>query len=133
MISKYQLIWQLMHGERVRYGAAILALVFASCFLYLVPLVSSMVLDVIISDSGTGVSPFLLQAINMLGGRDFLRANLWVAVVLILSLSVLAGGFTYLRGRWSAIASKRIIRRLRDRLYDQLQHLPCSYFERAET
>ena len=31
------------------------------------------------------------------------------------------------------MASEKIIRRLRDRLYDQLQHLPCSYYDRAET
>ena len=133
MISKYQLIWQLMQGERLRYGVAIAALLLASCFLYLVPFVSSVVLDVIISDNSRGASPFLSQALEWIGGRDLLRANLWIAIVLILSLTGLAGLFTYLRGRWSALASEKIIRRLRDRLYDQLQHLPCSYYDRAET
>jgi ATP-binding cassette subfamily B protein len=133
MISKYQLIWRLMRGERLRYGAAIAALVLASCFLYLVPFVSSVVLDVIISDNNRSVSPILLKTLEFIGGRDFLRANLWIAVDLILGLTALAGLFTYLRGRWSAQATEKIIRRLRDRLYDQLQHLPCSYYDRAET
>jgi ATP-binding cassette subfamily B protein len=31
------------------------------------------------------------------------------------------------------VASESICRRLRDRLYDQLQHLPCSYHDDAET
>ena len=43
--SKYQLIWQLVRVERRRYGSAVLSLVLASCFLYLVPLVPSAVLD----------------------------------------------------------------------------------------
>ena len=133
MISKYRLIWQLMQGERLRYGVAIAALLLASCFLYLVPIVSSVVLDVIISDNSPGASPFLSLALEWIGGRDLLRANFWIAIVLILSLTGLAGLFTYLRGRWSALASEKIIRRLRDRLYDQLQHLPCSYYDRAET
>ena len=133
MISKYRLIWQLMQGERLRYGVAIAALLLASCFLYLVPIVSSVVLDVIISDNSPGASPFLSLALEWIGGRDLLRANLWIAIVLILSLTGLAGLFTYLRGRWSALASEKIIRRLRDRLYDQLQHLPCSYYDRAQT
>ena len=122
-----------MQGERLRYGVAIAALLLASCFLYLVPIVSSVVLDVIISDNRPGASPFLSLALEWIGGRDLLRANLWIAIVLILSLTGLAGLFTYLRGRWSALASEKIIRRLRDRLYDQLQHLPCSYYDRAET
>jgi len=133
MTSKYQLIWQLMHGQRLRYGAAVAALVLASCFLYLVPLVSSVVLDVIISDNGSRTSPFILRTVESIGGRDFVRANLWIAVALIFGLTAFAGLFTYLRGRWAAEATERIIRGLRDRLYDQLQHLPCSYYDRAET
>jgi len=112
MISKYQLIWQLMHGQRLRYGAAVAALVLASCFLYLVPLVSSVVLDVIISDNGSGTSPFILRTVESIGGRDFVRANLWIAVALIFGLTR-RGLFTYLRGRWAAEATERIIRGLR--------------------
>ena len=133
MTSKYQLIWQLTEGERLRYAGAIAALVLASCFLYLVPLVPAVVLDGVIAGEGHIVSPFVFQAVEWGGGRDFLGRNLWIAAVLIAGLTALAGLFTYLRGKWSAMASENITRHLRDRLYDQLQHLPCSYYDRAET
>jgi ATP-binding cassette subfamily B protein len=106
--SKYQLIWQLVRVERRRYGGAVVSLVLASCFLYLVPLVPSAVLD----------------------GRF---RNLWLAAVLMSLFTALAGFFTYLRGRLSSIAAENVILRLRDQLYDQLQHLPCSYFDTAPT
>ena len=106
--SKYQLIWQLVRVERRRYGGAVLSLVLASCFLYLVPLVPSAVLD----------------------GRF---RNLWLAAVLMSGFTALAGYFTYLRGRLSSVAAENVILRLRDQLYDQLQHLPCSYFDTAPT
>jgi ATP-binding cassette subfamily B protein len=51
----------------------------------------------------------------------------------MVTLTAIAGFFTYLRGRWSATASEEIVRKLRDRLYDQLQHLPCRFYDRAET
>ena len=133
MTSKYRLIWQLTEGERLRYAGAIAALVLASCFLYLVPLVPAVVLDGVIAGEGHIVSPFVFQAVEWGGGRDFLGRNLWIAAVLIAGLTALAGLFTYLRGKWSAMASENITRHLRDRLYDQLQHLPCSYYDRAET
>jgi len=117
----------------VRYAAAIAALVLASCFLYLVPLVPAVVLDAVIARDGHTASPFVSQAIEWGGGRDFLRRNLWIGAVLIAGLNALAGLFTYLRGRWSSLASENITRRLRDHLYDQLQHLPCTYYDRAET
>ena len=129
MTSKYRLIWQLAEGERLRYRAAIAALVVASCFLYLVPLVPSIVL---VGDP-SAASPFVLRAVEAVGGAEFLGTNLWIAAVAIILLTALAGLFTYLRGRWSAGASERITRRVRDRLYDQLQHLPCSFHDRAQT
>jgi ATP-binding cassette subfamily B protein len=106
--SKYQLIWQLVRVERRRYGGAVLSLVLASCLLYMVPLVPSAVLD----------------------GRF---TNLWLAAVLMSGFTALAGFFTYLRGRLSSVAAENVILRLRDQLYDQLQHLPCSYFDTAPT
>jgi ATP-binding cassette subfamily B protein len=106
--SKYQLIWQLVRVERRRYGGAVLSLVLASCFLYMVPLVPSAVLD----------------------GRF---TNLWLAAVLMSGFTALAGFFTYLRGRLSSVAAENVILRLRDQLYDQLQHLPCSYLDTAPT
>jgi len=67
------------------------------------------------------------------GGRDFLRGHLWIAAIYAIVLTLLAGIFTYLRGRWSALATENCTLRLRDRLYDQLQHLPCSFYDTAAT
>jgi ATP-binding cassette, subfamily B, bacterial len=131
--SKYQLIWQLVRVERRRYAGAITALVLASCFLYLVPLVPSAVLDGVLVDSGSMASPLIASVIRAFGGREYLRANLWMAAVLMAGFTASAGFFTYLRGRLSSVAAESIISRLRDRLYDQLQHLPCSYFDTAPT
>src|SRR5690606_17439234 len=51
----------------------------------------------------------------------------------IVGLTAIAGLFTYLRGRWAGLAAERIARRLRDRLHDHLHHLPCRYFDTADT
>ena len=39
----------------------------------------------------------------------------------------------YAKGRWVAEASHGIAKQVRDRLFDHLQHLPCTYFDRADT
>ncbi len=133
MTSKYRMIWELMGGQRLRYGAAILALVIGSAFLYLVLLVPQAILDVVLSSEPQQASPLIRGVVDSLGGAEFLRANLWLALVGMVTLTAIAGFFTYLRGRWSATASEEIVRKLRDRLYDQLQHLPCRFHDRAET
>ena len=133
MLGKIRIIWESMAGERLRYGGAIAALVVASCFLYLVPLVTQITLDgALAPPSGEG-SVFVTWSVELLGGRLFLAKNLWLPALLIAVLAGMAGLFTYLRGRWSARASEGIVCRVRDRVYDHLQHLPCSYFDSAET
>ena len=133
MTSKYRLIWELMGGQRLRYGAAILSLVIGSAFLYLVLLVPQATLDVVLSSEPQQASPLIRGVVDRLGGAEFLRTNLWLALAGMVILTAIAGFFTYLRGRWSATASEEIVRKLRDRLYDQLQHLPCRFHDRAET
>jgi ATP-binding cassette subfamily B protein len=122
--SKYQLIWQLVRVEQRRYALAVMSLVLASCFLYLVPLVPSAVLDGVLGHSSRGATSLI---VNLLNG------NLWLAAVLMAGFTAIAGFFTYLRGRLSSLAAENVILRLRDQLYDQLQHLPCSYFDTAPT
>jgi ATP-binding cassette subfamily B protein len=122
-----------MEGQRLRYGAAIVALVLGSCFLYLVPLVPQATIDGLLTENLDRTSGFVQHVIAQAGGRDFLRSHLWIPALCMVGLTAVAGLFTYLRGRWSAMASERITRSLRSRLYDQLQHLPCSYHDQAET
>ncbi len=133
MFATLKAIWRTLAGQRLLYGAAVAALITASCFLYLAPLIPQAVLDGVIAPGNTTPSPSTQWVMDVLGGRVFIRANLWVPGLVFVVITVFAGGFTYLRGRWSAAASERIVRGLRDRIYDHLQHLPCGYFHTAET
>jgi ATP-binding cassette subfamily B protein len=133
MTSKYRMIWRLMEGQRLRYGAAVAALVLGSCVMYLVPLVPQVVIDGILTGPGGRASEMVRRAVELGGGRDYLRGHLWIPAAVLVGLTAIAGVLTYLRSRWSAMASEGIILRLRNRLYDQIQHLPCSYHDKAAT
>jgi ATP-binding cassette subfamily B protein len=62
-----------------------------------------------------------------------MRGTIIPAAVAIVALHAVYGIFTYFRGRWAAEASEGIVRRLRHELYTHLEHLPCSYHDRADT
>ena len=133
MRSSYHLIWQLTCGQRLRYLAAMLALIFASGFLYLVPLMPEMVIDGVIGEHPEQASAISRWLIDQAGGREFLARHLWLVALWMVLLAVVAGVFTYLRGRWTAIASENIVLKVRDDLFDQLMHLPVSFYDKAET
>jgi ATP-binding cassette subfamily B protein len=122
----------MMAGQRLRYGSAIAALIVASCFLYLAPIVPQVVIDGVLLSDGEP-SAMVTWAVDLLGGAEHIAAHLWLPALILAGLTAIAGVFTYLRARWSARASERIARKVRDRLYGHLQHLSCSYFDAAQT
>jgi ATP-binding cassette subfamily B protein len=132
MFDDSRSVWRLMAGARARFAAAIGALVVASCFLYLAPLVPQAVIDGVLAP--TASPPAVVEfTLTLMGGAQNVRAHLWIPALAIVALTGCAGALTYLRGRWSAQATERIVLRLRDRVYDHLQRLPCAYFDTAET
>ncbi len=108
-------LWGLTRGQRLRYGLAIAAMGIGFGFTFLAPRIVKDILDA-------------LQA-----GRRPATAELWRAAGLIVLVTSIGGGFQYLRGRWAAIASQSVVRRLRNRLYRHLDELPCSFHDKADT
>ena len=108
---------ELLVGDRARFAAAVVALVVASCLLYVAPLMPQLVIDGVLAPADQA-SPGMQRAVAALGGRTWLREHLWAPAAWLVAITVAAGVFTYLRGRLSSIASENTIRRLRERLYD---------------
>jgi len=121
-----------MSGFRAKYAWAIAALFVFTAVNYLTPLIASATIDFALSQE-PGEAKLTTGIISLMGGADFVRERLWFPALLMLLLTLIAGGFSYLKGRWTAEASDGIARRLKDELYDHLQHLPASYHDRVET
>lgn len=134
MPSTYTILWRLLRGQRLRYAFALGCLAIAILLAYAVPLVGGVTLDHALGGKpAVASSPLLAAILRLLGGADFLRAHLWLAPVAMVALSALAGGFNYLKGWQVSLASDGIARRLKNELYDHLNHLPASHLDRADT
>jgi ATP-binding cassette, subfamily B, bacterial len=132
MNSTLHALLALTAGHRKRYLAAAASMVVASALLYLAPLVPQIVIDGVLAPS-QDASPFVRRTVDALGGRAALLDRLWLPGLIFVLITAAAGVFTYLRGRWSAAATEAVIRRLRERVYDHVQHLSVAYFDGAET
>jgi ATP-binding cassette subfamily B protein len=126
------LLWELMRGFRGQYAWAIVALFIFTGINYVTPLVASATIDFAIARE-PAENVLTTRIIRLMGGAEFVRERLWFPALLMVSLTILAGIFNHLKGRFAAQASDGIARRLKDRLFDHLQHLPASYHDRAET
>jgi ATP-binding cassette subfamily B protein len=135
MLSQLHVIWSLMRGHRLRYGCALGCLVLVVLFNYGVPLVGSATIDYAVAGKvvGPGTPALIAGLLRVLGGADHLRAHLWLAPLAMVLLSAAGGAFAYLKGWQASLASDGIARRLKDNLYDHLNHLPARHHDRADT
>jgi len=133
MSGKFKTLWQIMEGQRLRYAAAIGAILVGAVFMYARPLIVGFALDNVLDNKPIHAPPFVIRILDDLGARSVLARRLWIASSALVLVTAASGAFGYYRGKWAAVASESIARRLRDRLYDHLQHLPCRHHDGAET
>jgi ATP-binding cassette subfamily B protein len=133
-MRRLAMFWKLIAGERWRYAGAVLALIIASATLYAIPIIPQIVIDGVLGGD-EGHVPTIPERIGLplLGGATYLAGHLWVAGLAIVAVATVAGFFTYLRGRFTAVAAENVIQRLRDRVHDHLNHAPCTWHDNSET
>lgn len=139
-------LWRLTEGERLRYLGAVLAMVIFGGFLFSGPLIGKGVIDLVVAwqdmAPGTGPDPEAeappgFELLHRLSGGSAAEPRVWGYLLLsgtaVVLMSAIGGVFLYLRGRWAAVASERIVHRLRRRLFDHLEHLPARFHDGADT
>lgn len=123
----------LTRGNRLQYLWAIISVGVASLMGYATPLIVRVTVDSVIDTQPFDLPGWLVAWIEMAGGREAWRQNLWISAVILVVVALIGGLFTYFRGRYTAKASEGIAQRLRDRLYGHLQSLSYDYHVKAET
>ncbi|GAH97340.1 unnamed protein product, partial [marine sediment metagenome] len=106
---------------RLRYGAAIAAMVLSAAAMFAPPLIGRAAIDYVIDKKELQAPQFVKDFVEWVGGQSLLERNLWIAGAAIVGVTAFSGLFMYMRGRWASVASESIARSLRDRLYDHLQ------------
>lgn len=125
MLEKLHILWNFMRGQRLTYTIAILSVILATIFSYASPYIVQYTIDTIIGDKPAN-STFVKTAELV---NSFLKDSstgyvlLWTALALIF-FTIITGIFSFYSGKLSASASEKITERIRNIVYDHIQHLP---------
>jgi len=133
MNSKVNILWKFTRGQRRVYFAALVSLTIGMVFYFLAPLVVRGAIDGIIDTKDSQGAFNLIHLMHVLRGRVGVNWALGIAAAAVVGTTSIGAFFAYFRGRWAAMASEKIIKQLRERLYGHLQHVPMSYHDRAQT
>ena len=95
MNPKFKTLWQLMRGNRSRYGLAVAAMGVGTLVSYAAPLICATTLDSVLG--GTAAESALVRSgVERLGGAAWLRENLWAPAVIILALTAVSAVCVFL-------------------------------------
>jgi ATP-binding cassette subfamily B protein len=133
MFNKLKLLMRFMRGSGMTYAISIVAVLFMTVFGAVTPLVIKTTVDSIIGDEPLNLPSWTKNIMEQIGGLAFIRQNLWTVLILLVAITVLQGIFMYLKGKLSAVAAQESSKRVREKLYDHLMHLPFDYHVKAQT
>src|ERR1700689_3479623 len=131
--NNFKTLWNLMEGQRWRYFRALLAMFCGVGLLYITPLITRSAIDGVIDPHLTSAISPAAKIVAGYKQRWVAAATLSLVAAALVLVTTTSTAFTPLQGRLSGLASETIVRRLRDRLYAHLQHLPASWHYKAKT
>lgn len=116
--NRIQGLWQLLKGYRRRYIGAIAMLGISAVANTASLLLLRYVVDTLLNPEAEPANFFTLLVLTSL---------------LFIGLATMRGAFAFLSGAWAAEASEGIALRLRDYMFDHLQHLTFTYHDKMQT
>ena len=133
MNTNHSTLWRITRGQRLRYLYAILAMAGTNTFMFGAPLVAKYAIDVVVEKDLSLAAPGLNLLARGLGGADPFLTYLSVSAAAAVLFTGLGGLCLYARGRFAALASEAIVRRVREAMYRRLHHLQAGYYDGADT
>jgi ATP-binding cassette subfamily B protein len=121
-----------MKGNIITFIIALLSISISSLFSTLMPVVIKITIDSIIGNKPFGLPSWVIGLVERIGGKSVLYKNLWICGLILVALTIGQGIFLYLKGRLASVASENSGKRLRERVYDHIMHLPYDYHVKSQ-
>ncbi|MCF6459965.1 ABC transporter ATP-binding protein [Clostridium sp. Cult3] len=125
-------LFKFMTGYRRIYILGMICIILSQMVAMVSPLVIRTTIDSIIGDEPLN-SKIVAGLADYMGGRYFLRKNIWIIGSILIVITILRGIFLYFKNTLSSKAAENTAKRIRDSLYDHIQRLPYEYHVNVET
>ena len=96
------------------------------------PIILGFVLDNIVQNEPI-TNPIIKTIVNLFGGIESFKANLWFAGGLVIFFALIDAIAQFIRGKSNGMTSETMAQNLRNKLYDHIQYLPYAYHQKTQT
>ena len=125
-------IFKFMEGYKGIYILGMVCIILSQMVTIVSPLVIRTTIDSIVGNEPIN-SSIVSKIINYMGGKNFLRENIWIIGVILVVIAVLRGTFLYFKNTLASKTAENTAKKIRDSLYDHIQRLPYEYHVKSET
>lgn len=125
--SNTALLVRFLKGSKRYFVCCIISAIILSFFALVNPRIIGITVDSIVGNAEFDLPAFVVEFINSLGGRDFLRANLWVVTIAVIGFALLEGVFRISYKMSNAIGSETLVENIRNSLYKHIIRLPFEW------
>jgi ATP-binding cassette subfamily B protein len=132
-MNKLSLMLRFLKGSRLTYTGALLAVIGNVALAATVPMVIRITLDSILGDVPLVLPAFLMNLVERFGGIEQIRQNLWILLVILVSLTLLQGAMQFGRTKLSALTGENSSKRMRDRVFLHVLRQPYDYHVKSQT
>ena len=120
-------------GFRAKFLISVLMVVVAVIANYMTPQVIRVTVDSVINDNPFNLPGFMSSWIDAIGGREMLRTHIVICAAISLFFAALSGLSNYASRMNLARACEGTVARIRDTLFDHIQHLPYAWHNTHQT
>lgn len=131
-MKELKTVIKFMKGYKLIYLFGMVFVVLSQIATIISPLIIKTTLDSIIGDEKIN-STIVENIVELMGGRLFLKENLWIIGITIVAVALLRGIFLFAKSFLTSKSSESTIKSLRNEIYDHIQKLPYEYHVKAKT
>lgn len=110
----------------------VISVTIAGVLALLSPLVFSVIIDNLLKLLPI-TNQFTQKIIDLFGGVQYLRNNLWIGFIVIIVISIFAALLNFIKGKNNSVVGESIAEKMRNDLYEHLQYLPYSFHQQNKT
>lgn len=121
-----------LKGQRLRLFFVIIFVILSSIISLLSSLVISYTIDSVIDNKDT-TNNLLLFLEKSLGGKAYIRENLYLLAIVLVAIAFLSALFMFLRYYNQTIVAESLNRNIKNHLFTHIEHLAFSYHKKVKT